>query len=144
MAGKDTNIGAKRAREARAELGLDPEAPVGCLLTPRRATSSRLPVVIAALAPLDRRLLLARRRARRAVGQRHARGVRQRFTLAHELGHLRCRHDARVEVDTFETIAGKTTDSREIQANAFAAELLAPAAGVRAMVDGSRRWTTSC
>ncbi len=62
--------------------------------------------------------------------------VRMRFTLAHELGHVRCGHDAGIAVDTYETLAGRTTDSREVQANAFAAELLAPAAGVRAMIDG--------
>lgn len=133
MAGKDTNIGAKRAREARAELSLDPAAPIGCLLT-LVEDDLELPVVIAALPHSiagccwhdGARVVLW-------VNGTHA-VVRQRFTLAHEVGHLHCRHDARVEVDTFETIAGKTTDSREIQANAFAAELLAPAAGVRAMV----------
>jgi len=62
--------------------------------------------------------------------------VRQRFTLAHELGHVRCCHDAGIPVETFETMGGKTTDSREIQANAFAAELLAPADGVRALMVG--------
>jgi hypothetical protein len=62
--------------------------------------------------------------------------VRQRFTLAHELGHVRCGHAGAVAVDTYATLAGQTTDSREVQANAFAAELLAPAAGVRAAVAG--------
>jgi hypothetical protein len=59
--------------------------------------------------------------------------VRRRFTLAHELGHVRCGHDAGVAVDTYRTLSGQTTDAREVQANAFAAELLAPAAGVRAI-----------
>ena len=59
-----------------------------------------------------------------------------RFTLAHEVGHVRCGHDAGVAVDTYETLGGRSTDAREVQANAFAAELLAPAAGVRAMLDG--------
>ena len=62
--------------------------------------------------------------------------VRMRFTLAHEIGHVRCGHDAGVAVDTYETLGGRSTDAREVQANAFAAELLAPAAGVRAMLDG--------
>jgi Zn-dependent peptidase ImmA (M78 family) len=39
-------------------------------------------------------------------------------------------------VETFVTLAGKRTDSREVQANAFAAELLAPAAGVTALIGG--------
>jgi Zn-dependent peptidase ImmA (M78 family) len=135
VAGKDTNIGAKRARELRAELGLAPEGAVGSLLA---VTEERLglPVVVAALPDDiagccwrdgDRTLLW--------VNGTHA-PVRMRFTLAHELGHMRCGHDARVAVDTYATLAGRSTDAREVQANAFAAELLAPAAGVRAMLDG--------
>ena len=135
MASKDTNTGAKRAREARSELCLSAQEPLGCLLTlvERRL---ELPVVIAALPqPIAGCCWHDGARIVLWVNGTHA-AVRQRFTLAHELGHLRCRHDARIEVDTFETLAGKTTDSREIQANAFAAELLAPVAGVRAMIDG--------
>ena len=135
MAGKDTNVGAKRARELRAELGLAPEGPIGPLLT---LTEERLglPVVVAALP--DAIAGCCWREAARVVlwvNGTHA-PVRMRFTLAHELGHVRCGHDAGIAVDTYETLAGRTTDSREVQANAFAAELLAPAAGVRAMVDG--------
>jgi len=59
--------------------------------------------------------------------------VRQRFTLAHEFGHLRCGHDGSLPPETFETLSGKTTTDVEIQANAFAAEFLAPAATVREM-----------
>lgn len=62
--------------------------------------------------------------------------VRRRFTLAHELGHVRCGHNSAIPVDTIQTLSGRTTDAREIQANAFAAELLAPAAGVRAVARG--------
>lgn len=135
MAGKDTNTGAKRAREARSELGLGAEAPVRCLLT-LVERQLELPVVIAALPhPIAGCCWNDGARVVLWVNGTHA-AVRQRFTLAHELGHLRCRHEVLVEVDTFETLAGKTTDSREIQANAFAAELLAPTAGVRSMIDG--------
>jgi Zn-dependent peptidase ImmA (M78 family) len=135
MPGKDTNIGAKRARETRAELGLAPEDPPACLLT---LVEQRLgiPVAIAAL--------------HEGVAGYCWRGdgatilwvngtqplVRRRFTLAHELGHVRCRHRPGLPVDTFETLSGQTTDAREVQANAFAAELLAPRDGVRAMLDG--------
>ena len=59
--------------------------------------------------------------------------ARQRFTLAHEFGHIRCGHDGGVAIDTFETLSGVSTDSREVQANSFAAEFLAPAVGVRDM-----------
>jgi len=135
MAGKDTNTGAKRAREARAELGLAAEAPVGCVLT---LVEDRLglPVVFAALP--DGIAGCCWREGDRVVLWVNGTDavVRQRFTLAHELGHVRCGHDDHVPVETFETLGGKTTDSREVQANAFAAELLAPPAGVRAAVDG--------
>jgi Zn-dependent peptidase ImmA (M78 family) len=135
MAGRDANIGAKRARELRAALGLDAGEPVACVLTAVER-DLEIPVVVAALP--DGIAGCCWRDGARAVlwvnGTQVA--VRQRFTLAHELGHLRCGHDGDVPVDTFETLAGKTTDSREIQANAFAAELLAPADGVRRMIDG--------
>lgn len=135
MPGKDTNIGAKRARETRALLGIEPEAPVGCLLT---VVEQRLglPVVLmqmrddvagACWRDGDRTLLWVN--AGQAV-------VRQRFTLAHEVGHVRCGHRHDIPVETIETLAGRSTDAREIQANAFAAEFLAPMDGVRAMVRG--------
>lgn len=135
MAGKDTNTGAKRARELRAAAGLPAGPPVPCILTLVERDLG-IPVVIAAFPSGVAGCCW--RDAGHAVlwvnGTHPA--VRQRFTLAHELGHLRCRHDAAVPVDTIETLAGRTTDSREIQANAFAAELLMPAAGIRGMVDG--------
>ena len=58
--------------------------------------------------------------------------VRQRFTLAHELGHAWCRHDGRLEPDSFATLSGRTTNPLEIQANAFAAEFLVPRTGLQA------------
>jgi hypothetical protein len=135
MASKDTNTGAKRARETRLLLGLDAAAPLGCVLTVVERDLA-LPVVVAALPQGiagccwrdgDQTMLWVN-------GMQAA--VRQRFTLAHEVGHVRCGHDADVPVETVETIGGKSTDSREIQANAFAAELLAPADGIREFVDG--------
>lgn len=135
MAGKDTNTGAKRGRETRSQLGIDPMAPIGCILTAVERDLA-LPVVIAAL-PQDIAGCCWRDGARVVlwVNGTHA-PVRQRFTLAHELGHVRCGHDSDVPVETFETIGGRSTDSREIQANAFAAELLAPACGVHDSLDG--------
>lgn len=135
MASKDTNTGAKRARETREALDLDPAEPLDCVLT-MVEDALRLPVVIAAL-PVGIAGCCWRDGARVVlwVNGTHA-PVRQRFTLAHELGHLRCGHDGAIPVETFTTLGGKATDSREVQANAFAAELLAPAAGVAAMVDG--------
>lgn len=135
MASKDTNVGAKRARQTREALGLDPGAPLECVLT-LVESALEVPVVIAAL-PTGIAGCCWRDGERVVlwVNGTHA-PVRQRFTLAHELGHLRCGHDGAIPVETFTTLGGKATDSREVQANAFAAELLAPAAGVKAMVDG--------
>jgi hypothetical protein len=134
VASKDTNTGAKRARETRAQLGIDVAAPVGCVLTLVERDLC-LPVIIAAL-PVGIAGCCWRGDGDRVVlwvNGTHA-AVRQRFTLAHELGHVRCAHDAGTPVETFETLGGKSTDSREVQANAFAAELLAPAEAVRAGV----------
>ncbi len=119
------NRGAKRAREARAKLGLDPAAPLPCLLDCVEERAG-LRVVVAALpdhvagACTDGELLW--------VNGREA-PVRQRFTLAHELGHAWCRHDGRLAVDTFATLRG-STDTREIEANAFAGEFLIPRVAV--------------
>src|SRR3954451_7842441 len=132
----DVNRGAKRAREARAALGLPPDEPLRCLL----ATVERdagLPVVVA--------------RVRGDVAGACWRGgngaavlwvngaqavVRQRFTLAHEFGHVRGGHDGALEVDTFETLTGQTTTAVEVEANAFAAEFLLPRAGVERCIEG--------
>jgi IrrE N-terminal-like domain len=135
MPGLDSNRGAKRARELRAELGFEPGAPLPCVLTVAEAGAD-LPVVVAGLPPG-----IAGCCWRGAGGTvLWVNGVepvaRRRFTLAHELGHVRCGHDGDLAPDDTGTLAGRTTDPREIQANAFAAELLAPAAGVRALVDG--------
>jgi Zn-dependent peptidase ImmA (M78 family) len=133
MPGRDTNIGAKRAREARVQLGLADGAPATCLLT-RVEQDLGVPVVVAAL-PAGIAGCCWREGERVVLWVDGAQAVvRRRFTLAHELGHVRCGHGGRVDVDRWSTLAGTTSDAREVQANAFAAELLAPAAGVRAGV----------
>jgi Zn-dependent peptidase ImmA (M78 family) len=59
---------------------------------------------------------------------------RQRFTLAHELGHLLLHKDEALHVDENSPIgfrnprSSQAVDSDEIEANQFAAELLMPAA----------------
>jgi Zn-dependent peptidase ImmA (M78 family) len=132
----DSNRGAKRAREAREALGLDPAAPLACLLTivEQRA---RLPVVVAALP--DGVAGACYRSDDGAVlwvnGSQWR--PRQRFTLAHELGHVWCRHDGRLEVDTVATLSGQTTSPYEIQANAFAAEFLVPREGMEEVIEGT-------
>ena len=123
MSGIDFNRGAKRAREARVALGLDPAAPLDDVLD---VVETRSPVIVAALPD--------------GVAGACAGGVlwvngnqfapRQRFTLAHEFGHAWIGHDGRLEVDSFETLSGRTSNPLEVQANAFAAEFLVPKAGL--------------
>jgi len=59
--------------------------------------------------------------------------TRQRFTIAHELGHLELHENSEVHVDRSFRVysrnqrSSEATDVREIEANAFAAEVLIPA-----------------
>lgn len=50
---------------------------------------------------------------------------RQRFVVAHELGHF-CLHKAKSALDTFAQLTDWKTGSREMEANTFAGELLMP------------------
>jgi len=67
---------------------------------------------------------------------------RRRFTIAHELGHFLLHPpqesyvDARFTVDARGETASEGTVHQEIEANAFAAELLMPECMVRAAVAG--------
>ena len=133
MAGKDTNTGAKRARETREALGLEQNTPLACVLDTVE-TGFSLPVVIAEMPEhIAGACCRVNDGAVLWVNGTQA-TVRRRFTLAHELGHIRCGHDHGLPVETFETLGGKPTDQREVQANAFAAQLLMPADGIREQV----------
>jgi Zn-dependent peptidase ImmA (M78 family) len=124
-----SNRGAKRAREARETLGLDPVAPLACVLT---VVEERLelPVVVARL-PDEVAGACWHEGDGVVLWVNGAQAApRRRFTLAHELGHVWCRHDGRLEVDSMQTLSGRTTNPLEIQANAFAAEFLMPKEGV--------------
>jgi Zn-dependent peptidase ImmA (M78 family) len=135
MAGADSKHGAKRAREARAALGIDPTAPLRCLLTTVEETAG-VPVLIRAL-PNDIAGCYWQDGERSLIHVNGGHGlVRQRFTLAHELGHAWCKHNGAVAVDSVQTIGGRTTNPIEIQANSFAAEFLVPGAGLEDVIDG--------
>jgi Zn-dependent peptidase ImmA (M78 family) len=60
--------------------------------------------------------------------------ARQRFTLAHELGHLLAGDDQEVHLDRDIYSAAQSRDPSEARANSFAAALLMPEAGLRAAV----------
>ena len=133
MASKDTNTGAKRAREARAALGLSPTDAIPCIVTAIEVGAGT-PVVLCRLPEAIAGCVTQTEGGPITWVNGTQFPARQRFTLAHEFGHIRCGHDGAVAVDTFETLSGMSTDSREVQANSFAAEFLAPALGVRDMV----------
>lgn len=59
--------------------------------------------------------------------------VRQRFTLAHELGHYAMNHGASFRDDA-DAFSSKNREPKERQANQFAAELLMPEDAVRRVV----------
>jgi Zn-dependent peptidase ImmA (M78 family) len=67
--------------------------------------------------------------------------TRQRFSIAHELGHLRMHPGDKVFIDQTvcinvrDQVSSQVTDREEIEANAFADELLMPAGWVRREVD---------
>lgn len=63
--------------------------------------------------------------------------VRQRFTLAHEIGH-HIHGDIDAPRDTSEQFNSKSRDPREVAANRFAAALLMPAALVKYLVREKR------
>jgi Zn-dependent peptidase ImmA (M78 family) len=119
---KWSNTGAKRGREARADLGLSGDGPVADLLTTVEEGGANVVVLDlpegvagAYIAKPDCPLLFVN------GGQWIA---RQRFTLAHEFGHFRMGH--KTVVDKQVAISGHLHDPNEVCANAFAAEFLMP------------------
>lgn len=129
--GLDHNRGAKRARECRTALGLEPEAPLDCLLTTVEGTGvhvvvGRLRDGVAGAYQRRGPVHLVFVDAASSLG-------RQRFTLAHELGHARMEH-TETAIDTARTLSSQDWDPHEVQANAFAGELLAPRQAVRRLV----------
>ena len=131
-----SNRGAKRAREARAELTGDPAAPLECVLSVAE-DAMETPVIVAEL-PEAIAGACCRSGSGAVVWVNGTHGLpRRRFTLAHELGHLWIGHEVGVEVDDITTVSGVTTNPLEVEANAFAAEFLVPAAGLRERVNGS-------
>ena len=127
MAGYHTNVGAKRARHYRAELGLEPDEPLECVLT---VVEQRVGIPVAVVEIAD------------GFAGAYLRGVggatifvhgpdwptRKRFSLAHELGHHRLGHEP--VIDTWDAMYAFDRPPEETQANAFAAEFVAPRAGI--------------
>ena len=118
-------------------------------LLARHKLNQKLPIDVEALAkamgitiryePFDEELsgVLVKEGDRVAIGVNSAHSItRQRFTIAHEIGHFALNHDGNLFVDqALRSQAyivhrdGKSslgTDYHEVQANQFAAELLMP------------------
>lgn len=82
--------------------------------------------------------LLSREHGRVIIGINGSHSKRrQRFTIAHELGHLELHRDKELHIDRGfpvfrrDSRSSTATDPAEMEANAFAAELLMPSAMIR-------------
>lgn len=135
MPSKWSNTGAKRAREARAELGFAGEGPLPDVLEATEHGGAHvvligLPEGLAGayISKPDCPLLFVN--GNQAI-------ARQRFTLAHEFGHFRMRH--RSVVDKQVAISGYLHDPDEVCANAFAAEFLMPRDAIAAWASDNVR-----
>lgn len=121
--------GEKKALEARRQYGLAEAGPLDVLEVAEERFD--VPVLIERFG--DDKIagvLLRRAGGDRFVGvnaDHHT--IRQRFTLAHELGHLHMGHQARLELTS--DLFGNPNNPEEVAANYFAAEFLAPRAIVR-------------
>lgn len=117
------------AHVARADLGLPPNGPIDRDLVALAEDGLGLAVV---LAPLPKKIagVYMRKRGRHIVFVRATDyPTRQRFTLAHEIGHHRLGHGGRIDVEA--DVFGDPGDRQEQQANFFASEFLMPIESVR-------------
>lgn len=134
----DRNTGAKRAREARGDLGYTRDGPLPDVV---RAVEERggAHVVVLDLPEGVAGAYVARADCPLLFVNGHQALSRQRFTLAHEFGHHRMGHAS--VVDEQKAISGQLHDPNEVRANAFAAEFLLPRDAVKAWgrehVDGA-------
>jgi Zn-dependent peptidase ImmA (M78 family) len=127
VAGYDTNVGAKRARQCREKLGLARDEPLDCLVTVVEE-SVGIPVAVIDIAEGFAGAYLRRRGLPLIFIHAPDWPTRKRFTLAHELGHHWLGHEP--VIDTWEAMYASDRPPEETQANAFAAEFVAPRAGI--------------
>lgn len=125
------------ARALRHDLGLTPDAPADPFAI---AAAQGIEVVwlpIGEKEPVEGGFL--RREGHGFILMNSSKGGRrQRFTCAHEIGHAILHLEGDVQfVDTAEQLdTSRPGNPDEREANLFAAELLMPAVGVRAMAKG--------
>ncbi|MFJ4361657.1 ImmA/IrrE family metallo-endopeptidase [Streptomyces massasporeus] len=121
------------ARALLTQFGID-DAPID----PRLIAEKLGVLVVPQDMPDDVSGMLMRRGDEQVIGvnQKHHEN-RQRFTMAHELGHLKLHRgrplilDTDTRVNFRDTVSSMATDREEMEANRFAAALLAPEAMVR-------------
>jgi Zn-dependent peptidase ImmA (M78 family) len=129
VASEYSNRGAKRARQAREDLGYTREGPLPDLLQAVEGDGGVHAVVLELPEGVAGAYIAKRGRPLLFVNGRQALS-RQRFTLAHEFGHHRMGHST--VVDEQAAISGHLHDPNEVCANAFAAEFLMPRDAVTA------------
>lgn len=131
MADRHAEAARQAALSAREKLGLDSTEPIHDLLALVESPHVNVPVAVVRLASGVAGMYVKKRgRPFIFINGSQRPVARQRFTLAHELGHHWLGHDA--VVDGVEVIEGRTTlTGVERQANEFAGELLAPTAGLQ-------------
>ena len=119
-----------RARGRRAALALLDQIGAGERPVDVEALAGRLGarVVRGRLAGAQARVVSDGRRAIIRLSDRVTHAGAQRFSVAHELGHLVLTHGARAlaELCTAGELRGESRSAIEAEANAFAAELLMP------------------
>ncbi|MFD6286545.1 ImmA/IrrE family metallo-endopeptidase [Streptomyces sp. NPDC060205] len=121
------------ARALLMEFGID-DAPIN----PVQLAEKLGVLVVPQDMPDDVSGMLLRREDEQVIGvnQQHHK-KRQRFTVAHEIGHLRLHRgrplilDTDTRVNFRDTVSSMATDREEMEANRFAAALLAPEPMVR-------------
>ena len=128
MASKWSNSGAKRAREARADLGFTGDGPLPDVLVATQQGGAN--VVVLDLAEGVAGAYIDKPGCPLLFVSGDQALARQRFTLAHEFGHFRMGHKS--VVDEQVAISGYLHEPDEVCANAFAAEFLMPKEAVAA------------
>src|SRR3954468_21312322 len=124
--------GAKRARQARDELGLGQDGPLEDILRTVEQDGGAYVVVLGL--PEDVAGAYVKRPGMPLLFVSGSDWVtRQRFTLAHEFGHFRMGHDG--VVDRQVSMSSYNHDPCEVEANAFAAEFLVPRKALLAWAD---------
>jgi Zn-dependent peptidase ImmA (M78 family) len=130
------------ARLARQDLGVGNEAPLPDmleLLEQPRVGEAQLRVSVLPLPEGVAGAYLRREGRPFFFVNSNEWPVRRRFTLAHEYGHFRLGHEPMI--DTERDLFDRSTE-REVEANAFAAEFLAPEVAVRTYAEarGVAEW----